>query len=230
MRLLWKEGQSRCEPYCWSSPIAYRFKIIRGKRSKAQRKWQCHRAQISFHRISTRGWENERKIHWRISKSHGWRRYSDEQTEQDSIRQSDREMDWNHAPSINSLRYKAIPNLFEATLEWICTLVGENDIFISIDDTIDRCHRSQVNFIIGILDGPPFEPMLVHVESVEQCNSGMITRKFIKCCPILWRTNDPPCDRVKLLWAAWQIKQLTCWRQVASSKNYCALICFILHA
>lgn len=102
-------------------------------------------------------------------------------------------------PCRSTARNSEMPKLMELTLDCIRSAVGSNDIFITIDETVDRCDRSQVNVIIGVLDGQPYKPMLFNVEYIDKCNSATIVQVFISTCIKLWQTDSPPYERVRLL-------------------------------
>lgn len=102
-------------------------------------------------------------------------------------------------PSANTLRYNYVNKLFERTLERIREVVGENDIFMSIDETMDRCDRAQVNFIVGVLNGEPFEPMLVYVAYPDKCDADALLELYIEACRALWPVGKVHYERVKLL-------------------------------
>lgn len=101
-------------------------------------------------------------------------------------------------PSGNHLRYKQVSRLCDKVSESVCEAVGENDIAIMIDETTDRCERFQVNVLVSILNGARSKPMLLHVEFADRCDAVSIFKIFIKSCNLLWRTEDPPYERVKL--------------------------------
>lgn len=102
-------------------------------------------------------------------------------------------------PSMNTLRYKHVGQLFEESLSAIRAIVGDQEICFMIDETTDCCERFQVNVLVSVLNGSPSRPMLLHTEFTATCDGPAILRIFIKCCHLLWRSDDPPYERVLLL-------------------------------
>ena len=102
-------------------------------------------------------------------------------------------------PSGNTLRYREISSLYSETVASIRKLVACNSVCMMLDETTDRCERFQVDVLVSVLNGSRSKPMLLHVEFAERCDAAAIFRIFIKACNILWQSEDPPYERVKLM-------------------------------
>lgn len=122
-------------------------------------------------------------------------------------------------PATNMLRYKEVPEIMDATLNSIRTIVGENDIYFQIDETTDLFERKQANIIVGVLTSLPSKPMLMHVEFMEESDASAILGLFVKSCGILWNSIDPPFHRVKLLVTDQAATMLSVGRKI--KEDYC---------
>lgn len=95
----------------------------------------------------------------------------------------------NTVPSATNLRQKYVPALYEQTLTKLRAVVGNNNIWISIDETTDVEQRLIVNLIFGILDGSEEngkKSFLLNVGVVEAANANTMAAFLNDSLHILW--------------------------------------------
>lgn len=102
-------------------------------------------------------------------------------------------------PSISSLR-RDVDSVYNSVMDRIRKEIGQNDIYLVIDETTDRLDRMQVNMIVGVLNGSQSRPMLAYVDFVDAADSVVMLKLFINCCKRLFpQEEDTPFARVRLI-------------------------------
>ncbi|XP_003741646.1 uncharacterized protein LOC100899549 [Galendromus occidentalis] len=93
-------------------------------------------------------------------------------------------------PDPRTLRRNYLRKLYEATMERIRNTVGDNRIWVSVDETTDSRGQYVVNTVIGCLSAEEAsKPMLMGCEIVERTNHATIAQAFTNALSLLWPTG-----------------------------------------
>jgi len=98
----------------------------------------------------------------------------------------------------STLRKKYVPQVYQDTLELIRSKVGENSIYLVIDETTDKQQRYVFNALVGILNGEKSKPMLVAVRYLDVTNNVTVSQTVNDVCLLIWNGNIYY-DRLKLI-------------------------------
>ncbi|OXA41172.1 CGG triplet repeat-binding protein 1, partial [Folsomia candida] len=90
-------------------------------------------------------------------------------------------------PDQSTLRKNYLPTIYVEAIEKIRRDVGTNPIWVSIDETTDKCGRYVANVLIGALkkDGPS-KCHLICSRQLEKTNNATITKTVLDALGILW--------------------------------------------
>lgn len=89
-------------------------------------------------------------------------------------------------PHRSTLSKGYIEPLYQSTLEKIRIVVGDDDIFLVVDETTDLCNRFVANVLVGVLNGSPSKPMLLLTDFLPETNNMTINQLIIKSLNLLW--------------------------------------------
>ena len=92
-----------------------------------------------------------------------------------------------------------LPEVYSRHLQSIREYIGDNDIFVILDETPDRNGRSVVNALVGRLNGHPTDVMLIKTDFFDMAmNSSIMGRIFLDVCQKMW-PNGIQYERVLLV-------------------------------
>lgn len=94
--------------------------------------------------------------------------------------------------------YKQVNSIYTKTLQKIKDYIGENPIYLIVDETTDSCKRYALNVLVGKLDGVPSQPMLLSTIFLDKTNNTTVQQGVHKACATLYGT-DVPFEKVWLL-------------------------------
>lgn len=90
-------------------------------------------------------------------------------------------------PDPRTLRRTYIARCYDKTLKKIREMIGERNVFVSIDETTDSMGRYVANVIVGVLEAhSPGEQFLLHCEQLDKVNYSTISLVFDHALRILW--------------------------------------------
>ncbi|PSN40041.1 hypothetical protein C0J52_22487 [Blattella germanica] len=90
-------------------------------------------------------------------------------------------------PDESTLRKNYLPPLYDSTLESIRSDIGENSVWISVDETCDSCRRYVGNFVVGKLHPDTRgRPHLLACKMLEKANHSTIARFVNDSLRLLW--------------------------------------------
>jgi hypothetical protein len=92
-----------------------------------------------------------------------------------------------NTPSSANLRQYYIPNIYESIIEKIRNEIGEDPIYLIVDETSDKCNRNVLNVMVGHLNGKYSKPMLLMVTFLEVANSDNVSQAIMNALLILWK-------------------------------------------
>ena len=72
------------------------------------------------------------------------------------------------------------------TIEKIRKAVGDDDIYLIIDETTDCKTRKVCNVIVGVMNGTDQRPMLLCVKFLQEVNNETICQTINEACNLLW--------------------------------------------
>ncbi|KAJ3648885.1 hypothetical protein Zmor_020654 [Zophobas morio] len=85
-----------------------------------------------------------------------------------------------HLPSESTLRKNYLPKNYDMVIKEIRNSIGNNNIWISVDETTDRLGRYIAHLVIGKLSSEEAgRPFLLALKQLDKTNSNTISR-FIK--------------------------------------------------
>lgn len=95
------------------------------------------------------------------------------------------------APSVDTLRRKYVPVLYDDTMKKLREKANNKHIWVSIDESTDAEQRFVVNFIFGILDGDENSSergkcYLLNMAVVENVNASTMAAFFNDSLLLLW--------------------------------------------
>lgn len=103
-------------------------------------------------------------------------------------------------PNESTLRKNYVPDLYNETLDRLREKVGDNSIWVSLDETTDVDERCVANFVFGIL-GPEEERdksmYLLNLKVLDKVNHSTVAAFFTDSLGILW-VDGIKYDRVLL--------------------------------
>ena len=88
--------------------------------------------------------------------------------------------------------------VYQETLEKIRKEIGENSIWVSVDETTDVEGRCIGNVVIGSMNSDTSKPILLSCELMEKCNNKTVAKRFNDAVGVLWPSGIKP-DRVLIL-------------------------------
>lgn len=92
-----------------------------------------------------------------------------------------------HVPSESTIRKNYVGSVYENVLEKIRLAIGDNKIWVSIDETTDVEKRHIANVIVGTMpDDKAGESFLLCCEELEKANSSTIAMLFEQSMNVLW--------------------------------------------
>lgn len=90
-------------------------------------------------------------------------------------------------PNHTTLRKTSLRQLYEETILKIRVAIGDNRIWISIDETTDAKGQFVVNTVVGVLSaGAPSTPFLLGSEVVEKTSHASVAQALIASLNLLW--------------------------------------------
>ncbi|XP_003744005.1 uncharacterized protein LOC100907991 [Galendromus occidentalis] len=93
----------------------------------------------------------------------------------------------NEVPNHTTLRKTYLVKLYQETIEKIRSSIGQDRIWISIDETTDVKGQFVVNTVIGCLNAQrPSFPFLINSEIVDRTNHTTVAQAFMNALVILW--------------------------------------------
>lgn len=96
-----------------------------------------------------------------------------------------------HIPDESTIRKNYLDIIYKNVIEEIRKDVGESNIWISVDETIDQCGRYIAHFICGKLDPKePSRPNLLASKALEKVDHSTIARFVNDSLRILWPNNE----------------------------------------
>ena len=102
-------------------------------------------------------------------------------------------------PDESTLRKNYVDSCYDKAIQNIRDVVGDSNIWVSIDETTDATGRFVVNVVIGTMrSDEPSKMFLLTCEEIEKTNSTTIAQTFTKALNNLW-PNGVQFDRVLLL-------------------------------
>ena len=82
-----------------------------------------------------------------------------------------------HIPDESTLRKNYVASIYQDVIQKIKSIIGDNYIWFSVDETTDSCGRYVENLIIGVLsDETPSKSYLIRSKELEKTNNNTITR------------------------------------------------------
>jgi len=100
-------------------------------------------------------------------------------------------------PSRESLRNK-MDFIYQQTISNIIGVIGDNDIYMIIDETTDIKGRYVCNVLVGLLNGKPAKSMLVATRYLEETNNKTICQTVNQVCSLIWK-GDIKYERLRLI-------------------------------
>ena len=94
-------------------------------------------------------------------------------------------------PNESTLRKNYVDVIYNSTMQKITKDVGDNNIWISIDETYDTMGRFVANVVIGILDIEAPKQFLIACKKLEKTNSSTIAQLFTSSLSLLWSQGVP---------------------------------------
>jgi hypothetical protein len=79
--------------------------------------------------------------------------------------------------------------LFESKLKSIAKIIGDEDIYLIVDEKMDVKKRCVLNMLIGVLNGNPTISMLFKVSFLEITNAATVMQNVIQALHVLWPEN-----------------------------------------
>ena len=90
-------------------------------------------------------------------------------------------------PSYQTL-YNNIDFIYECGLNNLKAKIGNNNIYVMLDETHDALGRYVLNVLVGVLDGSATTPYLLSTIFLKKTNHITVTQGTITALNILWRT------------------------------------------
>lgn len=101
-------------------------------------------------------------------------------------------------PDESTLRKRYVKKCYEETLAKIRTEIGDNYVWVSVDETTDASGRYVANFVVGSLKpDEASRPILLNTEALDKVNHSTIARFFTASLELLW-PGDIQYDKVLL--------------------------------
>ncbi len=101
-------------------------------------------------------------------------------------------------PNPSTLRNHYVREVYNNTIEKVLEIIGDNDIYIILDDTQDSCERYAVNILVGSLGGNYCKPMLIKTQHVEVPNHTAFLQVINNAMNIIFK-NDIKYGKLKLI-------------------------------
>lgn len=95
----------------------------------------------------------------------------------------------NKTPSSSNLRQYYVPNIYESIIDKIRIEVGEDPIYLIVDETTDKCNRNVFNVMVGHLNGKYSKPMLLMVRFLEVADNIHVSQAILDALKLLWNGN-----------------------------------------
>jgi hypothetical protein len=89
-------------------------------------------------------------------------------------------------PNPSNIRKHYVPNIYEEVIQKIREIVGNNAVYLIVDETSDAKNRYVVNIMVGILNGEPIKPMLLATTFVNKTNNKTISQCIVDSLTKLW--------------------------------------------
>lgn len=95
---------------------------------------------------------------------------------------------WTHQiiPDESTLRKNYLPIEYEKSIERIREDIGDNNIWVSVDETIDSEGRAVGNVIVGALSTVPTKPYLLNIAVLDKVNNRTISLLVNEALQILY--------------------------------------------
>jgi hypothetical protein len=77
-------------------------------------------------------------------------------------------------PSVSTLRQATVPKIYDIKLDELRDFIGENDIYLVMDETTDACNRYVLKIVAGIFDGKSFKTYLLHTVFLQRTKNQFI--------------------------------------------------------
>lgn len=89
-------------------------------------------------------------------------------------------------PSESTMRKNFSGPIFESSINQIRQIIGNNMIYLIVDETTDFKQRYVFNVLVGTLNGEVSRSMLIAVRYLEETNSETVTQAILDVLTIIW--------------------------------------------
>lgn len=98
-----------------------------------------------------------------------------------------------HKEVLPSMRvfYEKIQLIYDEALRKIKDHIGENAIYLIVDETTDVCKRYVLNILVGKIDGTYAKPMLLSTTYLEKTNNMTVQQAVHRVCALLFGADIP---------------------------------------
>lgn len=97
-----------------------------------------------------------------------------------------------------NLRQNYVTKIYENVISKIRDILGDNSIYLIVDETTDKRNRYVVNVLVGALNGNQSKPMLISTTFVDQTNNKTVSQCLMDSLRMIWPKNTHY-DRVWLV-------------------------------
>lgn len=105
-----------------------------------------------------------------------------------------------NTPDESTIRKNVIEKVFTSTTDKIKKDIGDNYVYIIVDETTDACGRYIANLMIGKLsEEEPGKAYLIAVKELEKTNNLTVTRFIQETLTNFWLPNPVPTEKILIL-------------------------------
>ena len=136
-----------------------------------------------------------------------------------------------HIPDESTLRKYYVKAIFEECIANIKADIGEEDIFIVVDESTDAEKRYIFNILIGKLNGEFHKPKLICSKSLEEVNSVSVCQIINDTMRIIW-SDQIHYERLKLVvsdQAAYMVKAMKSLKCMYPHLSHVTCLAHALH-
>lgn len=102
-------------------------------------------------------------------------------------------------PDESTIRKNYVDRVYQNQIDKIKSAIGDEEIYLIIDETTDVAQRYVCNVMVGILNGKPSKPMLVMSEELEKTNQFTIAQTVHKTLNLIWSNDATKFGKFRLL-------------------------------
>lgn len=105
-----------------------------------------------------------------------------------------------NTPDESTIRKNVIEKVFTSTTDKIKKDIGDNYVYIIVNETTDACGRYIANLMIGKLsDEEPGKAYLIAAKELEKINNLTVTRFIQETLTNFWLPNPVPTEKILIL-------------------------------